>query len=84
MSTANPLVIDDRWGPQLAAMSIAEKEALLNLLLIDLAQVPQGVQPQDWPFELLQERKRAVEEGRMQLKDWEVAKQDILDRVKRK
>ena len=47
----------------------------------DPAQVPQCVAPNEWPYELLQERKRAVEEGRAQLKDWETAKQDILARV---
>ena len=47
-----------------------------------MSQRPEEIESPDWHREVLVERRKAVENGEVEYIDWEVAKQQILNRIK--
>ena len=47
-----------------------------------MAQRPEEIESRDWHREVLEERRKAVENGEVEYIDWEVAKQQIRNRIK--
>lgn len=83
MSMTSPTSGDDRWGPQLASMTVFEKQDLMHRLWVDLSQQPENVPSPAWHEEVLREREKEIEEGRAHFKDWEVVKRELRERFQR-
>jgi hypothetical protein len=66
----------------LQEMSLPEKLELFEALWADLSRVPEQFQSPEWHEEILKERRQSVESGGDKFSDWEVAKQDIRNRVR--
>ena len=47
-----------------------------------MSQRPEEIESPDWHREVQVERRKAVENGEVEYIDWEVAKQQILNRIK--
>jgi hypothetical protein len=60
-------------------MTSEEKDKLLYMLLSNMAKGPNADEGLDWHREILDERERALAEGRATLIDWEDAKRDNPD-----
>lgn len=66
----------------LAQMTLEEKLEVMEALWADLAkQHPEAVSP-PWHREMLQERKRLVEEGKLKFENWETAYADLRNELR--
>jgi len=72
MSTALPL----------DQMSLDEKLRALEALWDDLCRREESVPVPTWHRELLDERQRLIEEGKVQFSDWETAKRRIAEQTR--
>ena len=61
-------------------MSLSEKLQLMERLWGELARHPHDLPSPDWHGEVLAERTNAVQEGRTDFQDWEVAKGMLRNR----
>jgi hypothetical protein len=84
MSITNSISGDDPWGPQLATMTVAQKQDLMHRLMIDLSQQPENLPSPAWHEEVLRERDKAVAEERDEYRDWEIARREIRERFQRR
>ena len=64
----------------LDSLTTAEKLLLMERLWVDLSRRPQDIPSPAWHGELLDERRRAVREGRTTFVAWEEARQRLLNR----
>ncbi len=64
----------------LDSLTTAEKLLLMERLWVDLSRRPQDIPSPAWHGELLDERRRAVREGRTAFVAWEKARQRLLNR----
>lgn len=60
-------------------MTIADKLDVMETLWADLARRPVELPSPDWHREVLMERKRLVEEGKLKFLDWETAFAELRD-----
>ncbi len=65
----------------LEQMSVEEKLRAMETLWDGLCRQESGVPVPAWHHHLLDERERAVAEGRAKYTDWETARQEIMDRT---
>ncbi len=79
MSMTTPLSGDDPWGTKLASMTVAEKEQLLNRILVDLAQQPDDFVAPEWHREILESRRKAIDDGSEVFEDLEDVKRELLE-----
>jgi len=68
---------------ELDRMTVEEKLAAMEALWADLARNPENVPVPQWHKDLLDERARAVEEGSAKFMDWETAKKQIADEIRK-
>jgi hypothetical protein len=68
---------------ELDRMTVEEKLAAMEALWADLARNPENVPVPQWHKDLLDERERAVEEGSAKFMDWETAKKQIADEIRK-
>jgi hypothetical protein len=80
MSTTSASGGADDWRPRLATMTVAEKHDLMEAIWEDLSQQPQQVPSPAWHGDVLQEREKAIAEGRTEFRDWDIAKREIRER----
>ncbi|QDU31194.1 Putative addiction module component [Anatilimnocola aggregata] len=73
--------ITDEWRVRLNSMTVAEKLEAMEIIWHALAKNAEDIPSPDWHYELARERRKSLDEGRTQAKDWEVAKSDILNRI---
>ena len=64
------------------SLSVAEKLLLMERLWDDLSRRPSNVPTPEWHGDVLAERLAAVQEGRTQFVDWDVAKERLRERLK--
>ena len=62
---------------EIRQLPLAEKIALLEAVWTELSADPEQVEIPQWHKDLLDERQRAVEEGRVAVLDWDEAKRQI-------
>lgn len=67
------------WGPKLATMTTAEKRELLEVLWDDLAQSPEPFEVPEWHREILESRRKEMEEGTAVFEDWEDVKRELRE-----
>jgi hypothetical protein len=58
-------------------MTLADKMELMESIWADLSRRPESLPSPDWHRGELQERKRLVEEGKLQFHDWEDAIREL-------
>jgi hypothetical protein len=63
-------------------MTIADKLDVMETLWADLARRPADLPSPDWHREVLMERKRLVEEGKLRFLDWETAIRELREEVR--
>ena len=68
---------------ELDRMTVQEKLAAMEALWADLSRNPENVPVPQWHKDLLDERERAVEEGSAKFMDWETAKKQIADEIRK-
>ena len=62
-------------------MTLEEKLRAMEALWDDICRRPEAVPVPQWHKDLLDERERAIQEGRAGFGDWETAKKRIDDRT---
>jgi len=62
---------------EIRKMPFPEKLALLETLWSEISSEPERIEIPQWHKEILDERMQAAENGRVDLIDWELAKQQI-------
>ena len=67
--------------PELKQMTLVEKLQLMEALWDDLCRSEEELPVPDWQAALLDERERALANGRAAFDDWEAAKARIAKRV---
>ena len=68
--------------PSIEEMTPRQRTELMEALWKVMSQRPEEIESPDWHREVLVERRKAVENGEVEYIDWEVAKQQILNRIK--
>ena len=68
--------------PAIEEMTPSQRAELMEALWKVMAQRPEEIESRDWHREVLEERRKAVENGEVEYIDWEVAKQQIRNRIK--
>ena len=68
--------------PAIEEMTPSQRAELMEALWKVMAQRPEEIESPDWHREVLEERRKAVENGEVEYIDWEVAKQQIRNRIK--
>lgn len=63
-------------------MTLADKLEVMEALWADLARRPQDLPSPDWHRDVLLERKRLAEEGKLQFLDWETAIDELRQEVR--
>ncbi len=63
-------------------MTLAEKLQVMETLWDDLSRRPEDLPSPDWHRELLQERKRLADEGRLKFLDWQTAFTELRNEVR--
>ncbi len=63
----------------LETMTVPEKVQLLERVWADLCKQPGDVRSPEWHREILEERRRRLEDGAATVSDWAEAKQRLLD-----
>lgn len=63
-------------------MPFPEKLALLEALWIELSSEPDQIEVPQWHKDILDERMREAESGSVEIIDWEVAKQQIKEKIR--
>ena len=63
-------------------MTLADKLEAMELLWVDLSRHPTDLPSPDWHREVLHERKRLVDEGKVKFLDWETAFAALRDEVR--
>ncbi len=63
-------------------MTLADKLEVMETLWADLSHRPADLPSPDWHREVLQERKRLVNEGKLKFLDWETAIAELRDEVR--
>lgn len=63
-------------------MSLAEKLQVMETLWDDLSRRPESLPSPDWHREVLLERKRLADEGRLKFQDWQTAFTEIRNEVR--
>jgi len=63
-------------------MTIADKLQVMESLWADLSRRPDDLPSPDWHKDVLSERRRLVEEGKLQFVDWEKAFGDLREEVR--
>lgn len=63
-------------------MTVADKLEVMEALWADLARRPQALPSPDWHRDVLLERKRLVEEGKLRFLDWETAIGELREEVR--
>jgi hypothetical protein len=58
-------------------MTLAEKLQLMETLWADLSRRPAGLPSPDWHRQVLLERKRLADEGKLKFLDWDTAIADL-------
>lgn len=66
----------------LEKMTLADKLEAMELLWADLSRTPDEVPSPEWHGEVLAERRRLVEEGKLKFLDWEVAIAELRNEVR--
>jgi hypothetical protein len=62
-------------------MTISEKIGVMEEIWQDLSKAEDSYSPPEWHSRVLEERRRLAESGTVGFTDWDVAKQEIRDRV---
>jgi hypothetical protein len=65
----------------LVQMTVEEKLRAMEALWADLTRRPEEFEAPAWHKDILDERRRLIEEGKAQFIDWEIAKKQILERT---
>ena len=68
--------------PAIEEMTPSQRAELMEALWKVMAQRSEEIESRDWHREVLEERRKAVENGEVEYIDWEVAKQQIRNRIK--
>jgi hypothetical protein len=63
-------------------MTVREKLAVMESLWEDLSRSPEAIEPPEWHGQILDERRRRVDEGTARFVDWEAAKADIREKLR--
>ena len=63
-------------------MTLAEKLQVMETLWDDLSRRPEDLPSPDWHRELLQERKRLADEGKLKFLDWHTAFTELRNEVR--
>ncbi len=63
-------------------MTLAEKLEVMEALWADLSRRPEDLPSPNWHREVLQERKRSVDEGKLKFLDWQTAFTELRDEVR--
>ncbi len=63
-------------------MTIADKLDVMETLWADLARRPADLPSPDWHEEVLLERQRLVEEGKLKFLDWDAAIRELREEVR--
>lgn len=63
-------------------MTIADKLAVMETLWADLSRRPDDLPSPDWHRDVLSERRRMVEEGKVHFVDWEKAFAELREEVR--
>jgi len=75
------------WGDYMSMnlplkdMTLQEKLAAMELLWEDLVRSPESVESPAWHKDVLDERRERFAEGKAHFVDWEIAKQDIRNKI---
>lgn len=64
----------EEWRPRLATMTVTQKRELLEAIWDDLAENPEAFESPEWHREILESRRKAIEDGTAVFEDWEVVK----------
>jgi hypothetical protein len=75
MSTTSKSV--EAWRPHLAAMTTTEKLDLMELIWEDLTAKPEEFVSPDWHREVLESRRKEIENGTAVFQDWEDVKREL-------
>lgn len=62
-------------------LTIDEKLQLMEQLWDDLSRHPENVPSPDWHGDVLDQRRRAIAEGRTSFEDWDEVKQRLRTRI---
>lgn len=68
--------------PTIEEMTPGQRVELMEALWKAMSRKPEEIESPDWHREVLEERRKAVENGEVEYIDWEVAKQQIRNRIK--
>ena len=63
-------------------MTLADKLEVMETLWADLSRSPADLPSPDWHRDVLQERKRLVDEGKLKFLDWETAIAELRNEVR--
>ena len=63
-------------------MSLADKLEVMETLWADMCRNPADLPSPDWHRDVLQERKRLVDEGKLKFLDWEAAIAELRNEVR--
>ena len=63
-------------------MTLADKLDLMESLWTDLSRHPTELPSPDWHRDVLVERKRLADEGKLEFLDWETAIRDLREEVR--
>ena len=63
-------------------MTLAEKLEVMETLWADISRRPADLPLPDWHREVLQERKRLADEGKLKFVDWQTAFSELRDQVR--
>jgi putative addiction module component (TIGR02574 family) len=67
---------------EIRQLPLSEKLELLEAVWSEISNNPDQVEVPQWHKDILDERQRAVEEGRVKILDWEEAKRQIEKAVR--
>ena len=63
-------------------MTLADKLEVMETLWADMSRNPADLPSPDWHRDVLQERKRLVDEGKLKFLDWETAIAELRNEVR--
>jgi len=63
-------------------MTLADKLEVMETLWADLSRSPTDLPSPDWHRDVLQERKRLVDEGQLKFLDWQTAIAELRNEVR--
>jgi hypothetical protein len=63
-------------------MTLADKLEIMETLWADMSRNPVDLPSPDWHRDVLQERKRLVDEGKLKFLDWETAIAELRNEVR--